>query len=200
GDGILDGVEMDLLVRGTEKIDVQDFYNCSDQGISCQIEDVNEFSLEIPDRGRVYDANMMMQIDSGDTLIGKGNVSIEFFIKIRDWEKTIFTYQEDFDINDNFQYKKTLDLSNLVANGIIREYYQKYFLRVKIQDTHPNDTFYISEFCIETDTFIQAGHLDTNAWLTDPALSDSDLDGWTDGYQIFTSLTNPLNKDTDGDN
>ncbi|GAF69030.1 unnamed protein product, partial [marine sediment metagenome] len=73
-------------------------------------------------------------------------------------------------------------------------------LRVKIQDTHPNDTFYISEFCIETDTFIQAGHLDTNAWLTDPALSDSDLDGWADAYEIFTSLTNPLNKDTDGDN
>ena len=196
GDGIFDGVEMDLLVKGIDKIDIRDFYDGSDKGIQYQNEDINEFSLEIPDRGRVYDANIMLQIESGNALMGKGNISINLIKKINLWEREILTYQENFDIYDNFHYERTIDISNL---GSAWGYSGEYVLEVKIHDNHPNDTFYISEFYIETDTYVQAGHQDTQAWLTDPALFDTDSDGWSDYYEISTSETNPLNKDTDGD-
>ncbi|MHA1932153.1 MAG: hypothetical protein ACW96X_06410, partial [Promethearchaeota archaeon] len=120
--------------------------------------------------------------------------------KIDQWEPELLTYQENFDMNDNFLYTRILDLSNLFSFGYLGVYTGEYVLKVEVQDTNPNDTFYISEFYIETDTYVQAGYQDTHAWVTDPALSDSDSDGWSDSYEIFTSSTNPLNKDTDGDN
>jgi len=38
-----------------------------------------------------------------------------------------------------------------------------------------------------------------DGWITNPSSPDSDADGWSDYYEILTSFTSPLSKDTDGD-
>lgn len=204
GDGIMDGVEMGLLVRGTKRIDIKDFYNSTSKGTQYNYEnqESNEFSLEIPDIGRVYGASLAFEIRSSENLKEKGNITVEVVyknIKTTIDDTIIFSLFEEFDSNDNYFYKSTLNLSNFITNGIISEYYGEYSLNIRIQSTNSNDKFYISEFYIETDTYIQAGPYDTNAWITDASLYDSDADGWSDYYEIFTSKTSPLNKDTDGD-
>ncbi len=40
---------------------------------------------------------------------------------------------------------------------------------------------------------------ETWGWVTDPTTSDTDGDGWTDSYEIFTKGTNPTSPDTDAD-
>ncbi|MFX1239424.1 MAG: hypothetical protein ACFE8P_17115, partial [Promethearchaeota archaeon] len=63
--------------------------------------------------------------------------------------------------------------------------------------------FTLSEFYIETDTWVQASNLEDNdAWITDPAKADTDGDGWSDYYEIYLrgdEPTNPCSVDTDGD-
>jgi len=204
-DGIMDGIETNLLVRGTDIIDIQDFYNCSSDGKQYVYEDeeLNKYFLEIPYSGRVYDAKLVLKINSGESLKGNGNITIEITKKSSNLnieESVLMNYFEEFYVNDDFLYETTLDISNFIDNGKIPEFYGKYLLKIDIQDTNPNDTFYVSKYFIETDTFIQAGPYDTKAYITDASLNDTDNDGWSDSYEIFTSGTNPLSKDTDGDN
>jgi hypothetical protein len=59
-----------------------------------------------------------------------------------------------------------------LANGTISEYYGTYILRIEVTDTSfsLNYNFMVSEFSIETDTWIPADGLENyKAWVTDPA-------------------------------
>jgi hypothetical protein len=200
-DGIWDGVETELLVEGTNRIDIHDFYN----SIIANEDDnngVNEFYLEIPQTGRIFDGNLQVGISSEELLLGYGNISIQVFhqnVNKSIENVVLIEYFEVFNENEQFWYQNSLDLTQLVNTGTISEYCGTYFLLISVYDTNNNDTFVVSDFYIETETYIQAGVSDTHAWRTDPALKDSDMDGWSDYYEIFTSHTNPLNKDMDGD-
>ena len=102
----------------------------------------------------------------------------------------------------DFSQTHTLDLSDYLVNDIISEYYGTYLLRIKVIDDnfYKNYNFTLSEFFIETVGWRQAEVLaDTTAWITDPAKADTDEDGWTDYFEIFTKQTNPVSVDTDGD-
>jgi len=104
--------------------------------------------------------------------------------------------------NNAFSQSFNLNLSGYVANGTISEFYGNYIIRIEITDDDFYETynFTLSEFCIETDTWVQADGLgDTTAWVTDPAKDDTDGDGWNDFYEIYTKGTNPCSTDTDGD-
>ena len=195
---------MDLLVRGTDIIDIRDFYNCSISGTQCSTLDggSNEFSLEIPYIGTVYDAALVLEIASDEQLTGKGNVSINLVkngIKLNEEASVLLNEFHKFNVDDYYFYSKTLNLSEFIEKGKITEYYGEYLLKFDIQTTSPNNTFYLSKYYIETDTFVQVGPHDSHAWITDAALNDTDSDGWSDYYEIFTSESNPLNKDSDGD-
>ena len=200
-DGIFDGVEVGLLVEGIDIIDIHDFYNNTEANEDDD-HGLNEFILEIPTTGRVYDGNLVVEIESEDILLGSGNMSIEIIkqhVNLSIDDVILLDEFEIFNENEQFQYLNSLDLSQYIDIGIIPEYCGKYLLKVNIQDTNTNDTFLISEFYIEIETYVQAGPTDTHAWLTDAALADSDEDGWSDYHEIYMSGTNPLNKDTDGD-
>ncbi|MFW9923692.1 MAG: zinc dependent phospholipase C family protein [Candidatus Thorarchaeota archaeon] len=41
--------------------------------------------------------------------------------------------------------------------------------------------------------------LGLDGFQTDPYLTDTDGDGWTDGFEVYTSITNPTSVDTDND-
>ena len=200
-DGIFDGVEVGLLVEGTDKIDIHDVYNNTEANEDDDY-GLNEFILEIPTTGRVYDGNLVVEIESEDILLGSGNISSEIIkqhVNLSIDDVVLLDEFQIFNENEQFQYVNSLDLSQYVDTGIITEYCENYLLKVNVQDTHSNDMFLISEFYIEIETYVQAGPTDTHAWLTDAALADSDEDGWSDYYEIYTSGTNPLNKDSDGD-
>ncbi len=200
-DGIFDGLEMGLLVEGIDKIDFHNFYN-STVSREDETEDLNEFFLEIPQTGRYYDGNLVVDIQSENVLLGSGNISIQILKQHvnRSIEDTVLLDElVHLEVNHQFSYYTTLDISQYINLGIIPEYCGKYLLRIIIQHSNPNDNFFISEFYIETETYVQAGPQDSHAWITDPFLIDSDEDGWSDSYEIFTSATNPINKDTDGD-
>ncbi|MFX1525478.1 MAG: hypothetical protein ACFFCC_18370, partial [Promethearchaeota archaeon] len=202
GDGIMDGVEMGGLVRGTERIDISNFYNSTSEGIEFNYDDLNEFSLEISDIGRVYDASLTLEIKSNELLAGNGNLTISLIynnLKTSVEDKNILSVFQVFSSGDNYFYKNTLDLSALITNNEILEYYGKYNLKIEIHSTNFNDTFYISNYYIDIDTYVQAELQDKQAWITEASLFDSDNDGWSDYYEIYTSNTCPLDKDSDGD-
>ena len=92
-----------------------------------------------------------------------------------------------------------INLTSLVDDELIPAVYGTYVLKIGIYDTILTDVFNLTQFEIITDTYIQARFQDTIAWTTDPAEYDTDGDGWSDYYEIFTSETSPLSKDSDGD-
>ncbi|MHA2122841.1 MAG: hypothetical protein ACW990_16710, partial [Promethearchaeota archaeon] len=203
-DSIMDGVEMDLLVRGIEKIDIRDFYNCSFEGkpLADEHTNINEFTLEVSDVGVVYDAELTLKIVSEDVSSPAGNISVSIFKQNNNFsieDTSILSIFEEFTHLTGFIYETKLNLTKVIEKGKMREYAGEYVLQVELHGIDNTTIFYISEYFIETDTFIQAGLQDSQAWLTDPALEDSDFDGWSDSYEIFESGTNPLNKDQDGD-
>jgi len=177
-------------------------YNVGDN-IHDYIGEYDEYSLEIPYLGRVYDANLQLKLVSDGIPKGNGNVTVELLKE--DMNSTIpdvllFSNFENFFNYEVFLYEQTIDLSYLIpfmTNG----YYGTYRLRLKIESTYHDEIINVNEFIIETDTFIQAGYEDTEAWITNPAKWDTDGDGWSDKYEIYDrgEPTNPLSKDTDGD-
>lgn len=164
---------------------------------------IDEFYLDISDLGRVYDANITVNIESEGTPIGFGEVNItlikeELNCSIDD--VVLFDVHEEFDNTSSYSFEAFLDLTDYVNNGSISDFYGSYLLKIVISDTnYTHDNFTLSEFYILTDTYINAGPKDTKAWYTDPALPDTDFDGWSDYTEIFNKETNPLNPDTDFD-
>ncbi|MFW9878308.1 MAG: LamG domain-containing protein [Candidatus Thorarchaeota archaeon] len=160
------------------------------------------YYLEIPHIGRVYDANSTLKVESIGTPLGNGDISIkllkeELNCKIED--TVLIDYSANFDNSSAFTYERFLDLTEYVNNNTIKQFYGKFLLKIQINSTYLFDEFKISDFYILTDTFIQAGPEDTKGWITNPAIKDTDNDGWNDYKEIFVYDTNPISVDMDGD-
>jgi hypothetical protein len=163
-----------------------------------------QYYLEIPYIGRVYSGNLTLHIKSKGTLVGQGNVTIKLIKDEINCSIEDYTFREnieEFNSSGPFSYEMFFDIEGYVNNGSISEYYGKYALEIIIQGTNCTDQFELNEFYIETDTFVEAGPLNTEVWSTDPAKWDTDGDGWSDKYEIYDRQepTNPLSEDTDGD-
>ena len=130
----------------------------------------------------------------------------------------VILFDDSFDIYNNWTLQEghstvyppgpylpiEIDLSDSLGNGNISEYYGNYYLKIEVNTNnyyYANNTvnFTLAEYHIEMDTWIYPEGLNQYSWFTDPALSDSDMDGWSDDYEIFTKGTNPLSEDSDGD-
>jgi len=205
-DGILDGVEMNLLVEGTQKIDVKDMYDTTQRVINSTEFNSNTtttYRLDIPQIGRIFSAELHLAFESIGLIHAGTIIEVELAKKYVDnrLEKSILIDITQQNSYDNYEsYSKTFDLFELFQDKSILDVYGEYSFTIRLESSEANqDQLSLTEFCIETDTYIEAEPLDTHAWITDPALSDTDADGWNDSYEIFTTNTNPLNKDTDGD-
>ncbi|MFX1393823.1 MAG: LamG-like jellyroll fold domain-containing protein [Promethearchaeota archaeon] len=172
----------------------------------------NEFKIEIPYIGRVFDADLTLKVDSEETPWGDtteiGTVDIKLIKDdINCSREDAVLIDDSYDICDGWKFIQEfqLDLSDYLANDIISELYGSYILRINVINTNFYElyNFTLSEFYIETDTWVQASSLEDNdAWITDPAKADTDGDGWSDYYEIYLrgdEPTNPCSVDTDGD-
>ncbi|MFX1281399.1 MAG: PKD domain-containing protein, partial [Promethearchaeota archaeon] len=171
-------------------------------------EGFDEFTIEIPDIGIIYDAELRLKIESEGIPTGSGTIIIELAKEdINTKIKDVFLIAniEHFTNTEIFSFKRTFDLSLYIDYGMINRYFGKYRLNVKVFSTQYSDIFNITEFILSTDTFVQAGSSDTEAWITDPGKRDTDGDGLTDYWEIYGRKeagyepTNPLSEDTDGD-
>ncbi|MBN1214778.1 MAG: PKD domain-containing protein [Candidatus Lokiarchaeota archaeon] len=201
-DGILDGVETSLIVKGEKVLDFKNSYP-DELIITNSTEDnyYNEISLEIPSIGRVNDAELYFKINSKNILYDQGSISVELIKEelnnlIED--PVLISYSEELPYQSIFQYMMTFDLGDLLNSGVISEYYGKYNLRVLIESDTEIDEFIISDFYIITNSWIQAGLNDWSAWITDPAKWSTDKDSLSDKYEIDMGY-NPQSEDTDGD-
>ncbi len=161
-----------------------------------------QYYLEIPYVGVVYDANLTLSIESYGIPIGAGNITIEIVkeeINCSIDDVALSSAFNEFSNTTQFSYEKFIDITPYLNNNSITEFYGKYLVNIEIQGTDYRDKFLITEFYIKTDTFIEASPTDTEAWLTDPADKDTDGDGWNDYKEIFIEGTNPISPDTDGD-
>jgi hypothetical protein len=163
-----------------------------------------QYYLEIPYIGRVYRANLTFSINSKELPEGYGNITIRVYKE--EINTTIANFQfisdfESFSQSSSFSYSNFIDITEYVDNSSISEYYGKYFIEFDINGTNTVDKFVLTEFYLNTDTFVEATSSDTEAWCTDPAKWDTDNDGWSDKYEIYDRAepTNPLSGDTDGD-
>ncbi|KKK53606.1 hypothetical protein LCGC14_3093090, partial [marine sediment metagenome] len=161
-----------------------------------------QYYIEIPHIGRVYDANLMLKVESIGTPLGSGNISVgllkeDISRKIED--AVLIEFTGEFTNSSSFIYEIFLDLTDYLNNNTIEQYYGKFLLNIEINGTYLFDTFNVSEFYLLTDTFIQAESGDTKGWITNPAKKDTDGDGWNDYEEIFTYETNPVSADMDGD-
>ncbi|UCG54246.1 MAG: hypothetical protein JSV32_06550, partial [Dehalococcoidia bacterium] len=159
--------------------------------------------LDIPHIGRINDANVTFKIESEGTPAIGGNITIQLIkeeVNCSIDDALLLNYTTEFTNSSLFSYEESLDLSDYLENDTITEYYGRYRLIIIIsQNSTTFDNFTLSKFWLKTDTFVQAETPDTKAYYTDPALSDTDFDGWSDSYEIFTKRTNPLSEDTDAD-
>ncbi|MBY9008169.1 MAG: PKD domain-containing protein [Candidatus Lokiarchaeota archaeon] len=202
-DGILDGVETQLVVRGTDKIDFKDYYlngtltNCN----TTEPIQFNEYSLDISSIGRIYDADLHLEIESDNILYDDASINIELIkeeIDNRINDPILISYSTELPRYNDFRYSMDLDLKNLLNTNRISEFYGKYYLKILIISDSKIDSFSLDDFYIEIDTWIQAGLNDWKAWITDPAKYSTDKDGFSDKYEIDHGY-NPLAEDTDGD-
>lgn len=222
GDNLMDGVETQGLVAGVDTIDFKDSYWYDNLTIDNSTSAYDEFYLEIPSIGRVVDANVTILLETDgkpqgpyeESVLGSVEVMLikeELNCSLED--ATLF--DETFNIYNNWTIQDAyaieepylpieIDLGDALANEDISEFYGSYYLRIDINTNayyYANNTvnFTLAEYKIQTDTWVYPQGLNQFSWYTDPALKDSDRDGWNDHYEIFTTHTNPLSEDTDGD-
>ena len=203
-DGIMDGVEVSPLVLGVDYIDFKDTTFYDNLTVDNDSNTLDIFTLNIPQVGRVYDANLFLNIISEGIPIGSGNISISL---IKDEVNETFTdpilIDDVFEYNSSsvFIFTQNLDLEKYLLNNTIFEYYGDYILKISIFNSTGRDNFTLSEYRIQTVTFITGTTSDTTAWITDPTKWDTDGDLWSDAYEIYirSEPTNPINVDTDGD-
>jgi len=194
GDGILDGIETQLLVRGSNILKYDDILNITSGLNSSSI----IFDLEINDIGVVYDSNINFAISSESTLQGSGSVAVK-----------VIQHQLDYRIKDipihysNISFSQFEDFFQEYSIKPINDYPYDfpgtYSIKINILDTYENDVFNLADISVEIDGYREAILSDIDAWITKPNDWDSDDDGWDDYYEIYLTKTNPLKKDTDGD-
>ncbi|MHA1192118.1 MAG: PKD domain-containing protein [Promethearchaeota archaeon] len=196
GDGILDGVETQLIVEGIEVIELLNLNNLT---TDTNITTYNTYDFEISDIGFIDSANISFTILSNDTLLGDGHVAVELIQKDLDYrvkDISILSSNITFSSSEVFH-------ENYTVSPLSHDLYKlsgKYQLKINIYDTNEADVFKAIDIKISMDGYRQANTFDTEAWLTKPDNEDSDDDGWTDYYEIYRNHpTNPLSWDTDGD-
>ena len=166
------------------------------------------YQLTITDIGRVYDANITIEVSSENTPSGYGTINItlvkEDISGLID-DVVLIDYDSTFDQTDVY-FNQFVDLTPLVSSETIHQFYGTYRLNVVIFNNNTADVFNVTKCYIETDTYIKASESDIEAWITDPSRPDTDGDtitdyeeiyGWTRGSDTF--YTNPLSADSDGD-
>jgi hypothetical protein len=159
----------------------------------------NEYFIDISQIGEVSDGKLDLEINSFGIPTGSGRLFVQLIKDTlnRTLADTILIQEGvEYDSSQAFSYSKSIDLSSYATDGTV---YGTYCLRLKLYGTKLADLFNLTTFSIETDTYIPADFENTVGWVTDPADEDTDGDGWTDYYEIFTSGTSPLSKDSDGD-
>ncbi len=159
----------------------------------------DEYYLEIPHIGKVTDGQLDLEVKSDSSTEGSGRVFVQLIKEEMNLTKSdivLLAYCKEFDSSEQFTYQKSIDLSPYVTSGQV---YGTYHLRVQAFSTASTDVFNLTKFEIETDTYVVADFNDTIAWVTDPAEEDTDGDGWSDNYEIFTKGTSPVSVDSDGD-
>jgi hypothetical protein len=201
GDSLMDGIESNLLVEGTDIIDFREFYELDNLTIYPEPNTHDEYYLEIPDIGRVNDATLSLNITSNEMLGGNGNISIIIIkkdINCSIADAVLVSAYFTFTIGAQFNYATILPLKDYIQNQNIIQYYGDYQLKISVLESNFIDNFTLNEFFIETETWIPAGPADSHAWITDPAKFDSDGDTLSDAYEILRGY-NPLSADTDAD-
>jgi len=171
--------------------------NC--HNIFPELDSPDEFYLEIPQVGEVTDAQLDLELCSIGTPTGSGKVFLQLVKDVLNQTKEdIYLLQEvvAFDTSGAFNYSRSLNLGKYATAGSI---YGTYQLQIKLYGTQIADLFNLTMYKIETNTYILADFENTIGWVTDPSNNDTDGDGWSDSYEIFTSGTSPLSKDSDGD-
>lgn len=206
GDGIFDGVEMNLLVEGTKRYDFKDMYNSTQRIISSVEYDSNEtitYQLEVQQIGRAFDAQLYLTFEAISSINSGTIIELELMKKYLDYRKTdtiLLHFRDAYSSSHYDKYSKTINLTKWEQENPEFNLFGEYILTVRLETWAGNqEKLNLTAFYIETETYVDTGPLDTHAWLTDPALNDTDGDGWSDSYEIFTSHTNPLSDDSDGD-
>ena len=150
----------------------------------------------------MYDANLTLKVESIGRPVGNGTIIIELIkeeISSLINNSVLIDFSGQYDNSAAFTLESFLDLSDYKTNDSLTQYYGKFLLNIKINGSYCFDEFKITEFYMQTDTFVQAGAEDTKGWITNPAKKDTDSDGWNDYEEIFTYETNPVSADMDGD-
>ncbi|MFX1258100.1 MAG: hypothetical protein ACFFAN_09585 [Promethearchaeota archaeon] len=224
-DSLLDGVETGYLVRAIDKIDFKESYwynNLTVNEYNSNETISDEFWLEIPDIGRVYDADLTLQIATDQAPQGTyeeselGTIDIEIIkeeINCSIEDGTLLTITQN--IYNNWTQQDAydsieLELSEYLNNGTISEYYGSYRLKTQItknEHYYANNTcnFTLGDFYVETDTWREPSSLsESGAWITDPSNRDTDGDTISDsdeinGWGAKNYKTNPTSADSDGD-
>ncbi|MBN1215527.1 MAG: PKD domain-containing protein [Candidatus Lokiarchaeota archaeon] len=202
-DGLLDGVETQMVVKGWDTIDFSSKYlNNLTTTNSTEEPYYNEIILEIPSIGIVDDALLDLEIISEQHLTESGDITIELVKdeidnRIED-PVLISEFNKPLLVDEVYNYNIELNLKNLLNSRAISEYYGKYILRILINTESKTDNFTISKFSLDINTWIYAGINDWSAWITDPARWSTDKDGFSDSYEIEHGY-NPQSEDTDGD-
>ena len=195
-DNIMDGVESQLLVQGKTLVEYAGSANITADTNSSTSELV---MLEIEEVGQIYDADIYFTIQSNQTLMGNGNVSIFVVQKELDdrvEEKIIYSEIIHFSTNDFFNQTYHIEPVGYAPYNL----YGEYQIFVDIYAMNISDGFVFTNVYTEIDGYREATSSDTEAWLTKPDMWDSDGDGWSDSYEINRNEpTNPLLWDTDGD-
>jgi hypothetical protein len=196
-DGILDGVETNLIVSGDSYSYYDDVVNLTADTNSTTYD---RYQFEISDIGLINDAEVWFSIISNESLSGNGNVIIKLIkkaIAYGTFDILVFSSTESFSTNDDFSEFYSKNLFNTFSNCS----YGKYEIIIDIYDSDNSDVFILTNLTIRIGGYRQATFNDTEAWITKPELADTDGDGWSDKYEIYDRLepTNPLAWDTDGD-
>ncbi len=225
-DDIMDGVECAYFVEGEYTIDFADSYwydNLTVNEYNVNNTITEEFWLEIPQIGRVDDADLKISLENDAAPQGPYEESDLGDIKVKLIKEEIDGRIDDailvdnsYEIYNNWTYQSwydpiELDLTDYLNNGSISEYYGNYQLLIEITTTeyyYANNicNFTLAEYYIIVDSWREPQDLsEWDAWITDPLTDDTDNDDISDYDEIYgwwgpdNVKTNPVSPDTDGD-
>ncbi|MBY8985079.1 MAG: PKD domain-containing protein [Candidatus Lokiarchaeota archaeon] len=196
-DGIMDGVESRLYAQGYETTMFDDLVNIT---ADTDTNTYDYYQFEISDIGKITDADVYFSIYSNETLNGDGWVNVRVIqkeIDIRIPNIIIYSSNNSFSALGSYSF----DYHIIPSSYYPYRFDGLYDVILEIYDTSNLDLFILTNFSLVTYGYREATMEDRDAWITNPGERDSDYDGWSDGYEIYTRSepTNPISWDTDGD-
>ncbi|MEJ2249579.1 MAG: PKD domain-containing protein, partial [Candidatus Lokiarchaeota archaeon] len=212
-DGIMDGVEANLYVRGTKGIDFLEVFEEEEVGemilnYSAHMGTFIDIPFATPEIGRIYDMDIDLVFQADNELSSDGTIEI-ILMKVPNNRTLprdkIFEESRTFYEGTNPTFHLHFDLGNFIHEHEIGAVNGKFLLRFKISPSIGdnslfNDTFTVTTLKAALSTYTDAKPYNYDAWVTDPALFDTDGDTLSDYQEIYSLHTNPLNSDTDFDN